>query len=106
MQDPQSMSPGSVMPSYTWLYENKIDTAITPAKIRAMTTLGVPYAKGYDLEANADLMTQAKKIQAGLKAEKLDIPANAEIVALIAYLQRIGTDIKSAPKPTIAALTN
>ena len=106
MQDPQSMSPGSVMPSYTWLYENKIDTAITPAKIRAMTTLGVPYAKGYDLEANADLMTQAKKIQAGLKAENLDIPANAEIVALIAYLQRIGTDIKSAPKPTIAALTN
>jgi cytochrome c oxidase cbb3-type subunit I/II len=106
MQDPQSMSPGSVMPSYIWLYENKIDTAITPAKIRAMTTLGVPYAKGYDQQANADLMTQAKKIQAGLKAEKLEIPANAEIVALIAYLQRIGTDIKSAPKPTIAALTN
>jgi len=106
MQDPQSMSPGSIMPSYTWLYENKIDTAITPAKIRAMTTLGVPYAKGYDQQANADLMTQAKKIQAGLKAEKLEIPANAEIVALIAYLQRIGTDIKSAPKPTVAALTN
>jgi cytochrome c oxidase cbb3-type subunit I/II len=106
MQDPQSMSPGSIMPSYIWLYENKIDTAITPAKIRAMTTLGVPYAKGYDQQANADLMTQAKKIQAGLKVEKLDIPANAEIVALIAYLQRVGTDIKSAPKPTVAALTN
>lgn len=106
MMDPQSMSPGSIMPSYTWLYENKIDTAITPAKIRAMTTLGVPYAKGYDQQANADLMAQATKIQQGLKAEKLETAANAEIVALIAYLQRIGTDIKSAPKPTVAALTN
>jgi cytochrome c oxidase cbb3-type subunit I/II len=106
MQDPQSMSPGSIMPSYTWLYENKIDTAITPAKIRAMTTLGVPYAKGYDLQANADLIAQAKKIQTGLKAEKLEAGANTEILALIAYLQRVGTDIKNAPKPTVAALTN
>jgi cytochrome c oxidase cbb3-type subunit I/II len=106
MQDPQSMSPGSIMPSYTWLYENKIDTAITPAKIRAMTTLGVPYEKGYDLQANADLITQANKIQTGLKAEKLEAGANTEILALIAYLQRVGTDIKNAPKPTVAALTN
>ncbi|MEI8074516.1 MAG: cytochrome-c oxidase, cbb3-type subunit I [Bacteroidota bacterium] len=106
MQDPQSMSPGSVMPSYTWLYENKIDTAITPAKIRAMTTLGVPYAKGYDLQANADLFEQAKRIQTGLKLEKLEAGTNTEILALIAYLQRVGTDIKNAPKPTVAALTN
>jgi cytochrome c oxidase cbb3-type subunit I/II len=106
MQDPQSMSPGSIMPSYTWLYENKIDTAITPAKIRAMTTLGVPYEKGYDLKANADLMEQAKKIQTGLKVEKLVAGTNTEILALIAYLQRVGTDIKNAPKPTVAALTN
>ncbi len=94
MLEPQSMSPGSIMPSYTWLFENKIDTAITPAKIRAMQTLGVPYAKGFDQEANANLMAQANKIQAGLKVEKLDVAADAEIVALIAYLQRMGTDIK------------
>ena len=96
MLEPQSMSPGSIMPSYTWLFENKIDTAITPAKIRAMQTLGVPYAKGFDQEANANLMAQANKIQAGLKVEKLDVAADAEIVALIAYLQRMGTDIKGA----------
>jgi cytochrome c oxidase cbb3-type subunit I/II len=71
-----------------------------------MTTLGVPYAKGYDLQANADLIAQAKKIQTGLKAEKLEAGANTEILALIAYLQRVGTDIKNAPKPTVAALTN
>ena len=106
MQDPQSMSPGSIMPSYTWLYENKIDTAITPAKIRAMTTLGVPYSKGYDLQANADLFEQAKKIQTGLKAEKLEAGTNTEILALIAYLQRVGADIKNVSKPTVDALTN
>ena len=103
MLEPQSMSPGSIMPSYTWLFENNIDTAITPAKIRAMQTLGVPYAKGFDQEANANLMAQANKIQAGLKVEKLEVPADAEIIALIAYLQRMGTDIKGAkalPTPT------
>jgi cbb3-type cytochrome oxidase cytochrome c subunit len=36
----------------------------------------------------------------------LEAGANTEIIALIAYLQRIGTDIKNAPKPTVAALTN
>jgi len=96
MLEPQSMSPGSIMPSYTWLFENKIDTAITPAKIRAMQTLGVPYATGFDLIANTNLMAQAYKIQAGLKLAKLDVAADAEIIALIAYLQRVGTDIKGA----------
>lgn len=102
MLEPQSMSPGSIMPSYPWLFENKIDTALTPAKIRAMQTLGVPYPAGFDKVANADLMQQANFIRINLKIEKLITPANAEIVALIAYLQRVGTDIKSAAKPATA----
>ena len=102
MWDPRSMSPGSVMPNYTWLFDNKIDTAITPAKIRAMQTLGVPYPEGYDKKANADLAEQAKTIQANLKKDKLDTPADREIVALIAYLQRVGTDIKGQQKTAAA----
>ncbi len=98
MLEPQSMSPGSIMPSYTWLFDNPLDTAITPAKIRAMQTLGVPYEKGYDQLANADLMQQATTIANGLKKEKLNVAPNMEIVALIAYLQRIGTDIKAEKK--------
>ena len=94
MLDPRSMSPGSIMPAYPWLYDNILDTAITPAKIRAMQTLGVPYPVGYDQIANADLMKQAKQIKEGLKKDKMETPAAAEIVALIAYLQRVGTDIK------------
>ncbi|QEC70070.1 cytochrome-c oxidase, cbb3-type subunit I [Panacibacter ginsenosidivorans] len=98
MFDPRSMSPGSIMPSYPWLMDNKLDTGSTPAKIRAMQTLGVPYAPGYDLQANTDLIAQANKIKADLKKDKLNAPANSEIIALIAYLQRVGTDIKAESK--------
>ncbi|MFM6969005.1 MAG: cytochrome-c oxidase, cbb3-type subunit I [Sediminibacterium sp.] len=98
MLEPQSMSPGSIMPSYPWLLDDEIDTAITPAKIRAMQTLGVPYPSGYDQIANKDLMQQAAKIAKSLQAEKIETDSNKEIIALIAYLQRVGTDIKMMPQ--------
>jgi cytochrome c oxidase cbb3-type subunit I/II len=100
MYDPRSMSPGSIMPQYTWLLDNSLDTSNTAAKIRAMQTLGVPYPKGYDQIANSDLMKQADSIANNLKKDKIETPANVEIVALIAYLQRVGRDIKSEPKQT------
>jgi cytochrome c oxidase cbb3-type subunit I/II len=95
MIDPRTMSPGSIMPPYEFLSENNLDTASTPAKIRAMITLGVPYPAGYDQQANADLMQQANAIAADLKASGAGIESNKELVALIAYLQRLGTDIKA-----------
>ena len=98
MLEPQSMSPGSIMPSYPWLLDDVIDTAITPAKIRAMQTLGVPYPSGYDQIANKDLMQQADKIAKSLQAEKIETDSDKEIIALIAYLQRVGTDIKMMPQ--------
>lgn len=103
MYEPSSMSPGSIMPSYTWLFENEIDTAITPAKIRAMQTLGVPYEEGYDAKANADLVAQAEKVKGNLAKDNIQVKSNKEIVALIAYLQRIGTDIKLEQKTTASA---
>jgi cytochrome c oxidase cbb3-type subunit I/II len=97
MLDPRIMSPGSIMPGYPWLLDDKIDTASTPGKIRAMQKMGVPYPEGFDKEANAALMNQARLIKHSLKADKIETPANAEIVALIAYLQRLGKDIKTQP---------
>ncbi len=94
MLEPQSMSPGSIMPSYPWLLDDAIDTATTAARIRAMQTLGVPYENGYDKIANKELMAQAEKISKNLKADKIETAASKEIIALIAYLQRIGVDIK------------
>ncbi len=59
-----------------------------------MRNMGVPYPNGYEEKANDDLMKQAEKITANLKTDKIEIPATREIIALIAYLQRLGTDIK------------
>jgi cytochrome c oxidase cbb3-type subunit I/II len=99
MYDPRIVSPGSLMPRYLWLRKNDLDTASTPAKIRAMQTLGVPYPEGYDQLANRDLMHQADSIVNNLKKDDIKSEPNKEIIALIAYLQRIGRDIKLAPKP-------
>ncbi|MCJ0743742.1 cytochrome-c oxidase, cbb3-type subunit I [Pedobacter montanisoli] len=94
MLDPTSMSPGSIMPSYPWLIEQKLDTTSTAAKIRAMKTLGVPYKEGFDKIANLKLTEQAEEIAADLKQNNINVKSDREIVALIAYLQRLGTDIK------------
>lgn len=59
-----------------------------------MQTLGVPYPAGYDVIANADLMKQADAISADLAKDGIKVMSNKEIVAVIAYLQRLGTDIK------------
>jgi cytochrome c oxidase cbb3-type subunit I/II len=98
MLDPRIMSPGSIMPSYPWLFDNEVDTSLTSAKIRAMQQLGVPYAKGYDKEANKDYLGQATAIQQNLAKDKLGAKKTSEIIALIAYLQRVGTDIKGEQK--------
>ena len=97
MYEPTSISPGSIMPRYPWLFENDLDIDITEAKIKAMQTLGVPYEKGYEKIANQDLMKQAEEIVADLKKENIKAMPQKEIIALIAYLQRLGTDISAEP---------
>ena len=95
MMDPTSMSPGSIMPQYPWLFEDKVDKSLTPAMINVMRKLGVPYAAGYEMKAIADMDKQAKEITASLQKDKLPVQSDREIVALIAYLQRMGKDIKT-----------
>jgi len=92
--DPASMSPGSIMPPYPWLIEQKLDISTTASKINAMRSLGVPYSPGYEQQANQDLEKQAMQITAELKQNNIRIKSDREIVAIIAYLQRLGTDIK------------
>jgi cytochrome c oxidase cbb3-type subunit 2 len=92
LMDPRETSPGSNMPAYTWLKEGKIDEQLVTKKLEAMRTLGVPYTD-QDL-ANAELNQhrQANTIVAELKAAKINVEWNSEIVALIAYLRRLGID--------------
>ncbi|MNU14785.1 hypothetical protein D3C71_29040 [compost metagenome] len=94
MLEPEMMTAGSIMPAYPWLFTDRIDKTKTPDMINAMTRLGVPYPKGYDAIANDDLEKQAMQIKESLAKDKIKVQTTDEIVALIAYLQRMGTDIK------------
>ena len=94
MQDPRQMSPGSLMPKYPWLIEQQLDTEIISTKINAMRSLGVPYEEGYEDVALNDLQLQAQEIADDLLESGIIVEPDREIVALIAYLQRLGTDIK------------
>jgi len=100
MMNPRIIEKQSIMPSYPWLLDSKLDISSTPAKIRVMQKLGVPYPEGFDQEAVADLKTQADEIAGRLntemESEGIEVSSDTEIIALIAYLQRLGTDINAA----------
>lgn len=111
--DPQSINEGSIMPSYKWLINNKLDTSNTVSKMEAMTALGVPYTQKEINRAQQWMKEQATQIEKNLysdpdfaktyEADKQYANENGapfiemrnrEVVAMIAYLQRLGTDIK------------
>ena len=110
MYDPQSTSSGSIMPAYKWLITTELDKSNTETKMRAMVNLGVPYSDEEIANAQQHMAEQGEKIEKNLyadpdfvesyEADKQSSGAdfiemrNREIVAVIAYLQRLGTDIK------------
>lgn len=94
MVDPTSMSPGSLMPAYDWMSTSIMDHSSVPDKISTLRSLGVPYPEGYEDQAQVDLQAQADGIVKNLKSAGIEVVPDSEIVALIAYLQRLGTDIK------------
>lgn len=115
MYDPQSTSPGSIMPAYPWLIYNRLDTSMTLKKMDVMIQLGVPYSESDMATAYEHLKAQAKQISGNIledpqfaeayqqEKEQLSgdeeafIPLeDREIVALIAYMQRLGVDLSTA----------
>jgi cytochrome c oxidase cbb3-type subunit I/II len=105
LDDPRSTSPGSIMPRYSWLLTQTLDTTSLPARISALRRVGVPYPPGYESKALDDLNKQADKVVTDLKSGQVKAQPDREIIAVIAYLQRLGTDIKLAPKPVADAAT-
>lgn len=95
--DPQKMNEASIMPAYPWLAKKEIDIKSTPGKIRAMKLLGVPYPDKYEQQAIADLKAQADSIAKDLATAGIQTDSNREIIALIAYMQRLGVDITNKP---------
>jgi cytochrome c oxidase cbb3-type subunit I/II len=94
MLSPDAVSTGSIMPPYPWLFDQTIDPRLTAGKINALRKVGVPYPDNYEDIANEDMNRQATEITANLKTDGIETMKEAEIVALIAYLQRLGKDIK------------
>jgi len=94
MENPRSMSPNSIMPNYSWLIENKLDYSTLESKITVLRKLGVPYPTNYENVAKNELENQAKEIALDLQKNGIAVDGTEEIIALIAYLQRLGTDIK------------
>ncbi|GAA4291758.1 cytochrome-c oxidase, cbb3-type subunit I [Aestuariibaculum suncheonense] len=110
LYDPQSTSSGSIMPAYQWLVKNELDKSKTEDKMRAMVSLGVPYSDDEITNAQQHMLDQGTQIEQNLYTDpdfaetyEVDKKAggadfvemrNREIVAVIAYLQRLGTDIK------------
>ena len=88
------------MPPYPWLLTQKLETNSLPARIRALRKVGVPYPEGYEQLALSELNAQASKIADGLKGSSIKTGPEKEIIAVIAYLQRLGTDIKVPPQVT------
>ncbi len=95
MLDPREIVPGSIMPAYPWLFKDKTDFDIIPKKLAVMKLLGVPYTED-DVRFAAD---QARD-EAKIIADKLAVEGGAtrmedkDIIALIAYLQRLGADFR------------
>jgi len=111
MEDPRSTSPGSIMPPYPWLLTQRLDTNALPARIAALRRVGVPYPPGFEHgDAQKQLEAQAATIIESLRQGSItNAPADREIIGLIAYLQRLGTDAKTAlatPIPAIALNPN
>lgn len=94
MEDPRSTSPNSIMPSYPHMLTDPLNLNSTQAKMRGLRKIGVPYSDTEIDNAIADAQAQAETIAASVR--EAGGPENIQdrsIVALVAYLQRLGTDI-------------
>jgi len=95
MRDPRSTSPGSVMPSYPWLLTATVDPDDIQASVRALKKSGVPYSDADVEGVPSSLTEQAQGIVTSLSGSNLQTTGDKEIVALIAYLQRLGREGKA-----------
>lgn len=91
MRNPSEVVQGSIMPTYSWMFRNKIHYDVLPKKLRVMQSLGVPYEKVEITYAIEDAKNDAAKIAQGLASDGAEVKADTEILALIAYLQKLGT---------------
>ncbi len=97
MMDPRSTSVGSIMPRYPWLFVQKTDVAALKSKLDVLRTLDVPYPTWTAAQIAANVEAQERRIAADLRAQQRLVSPDTEIVALIAYIQKLGTSVPVHP---------
>ena len=101
--DPREVTAGSIMPRYGWLFDKKIDYSTLSKKLAVMQKLGVPYTSEEISGSVKDAQAQATKIAAELAESGVPQKiVEMEVVALIAYIQRLGIDYTTMPEPESA----
>ncbi len=96
MNDPRKVTPGSVMPAYPWLIDWKVDPADVQASLTALSRVGVPYTQEDIDGAPAHMQQQGTAIAESMKSANIEASWDDEIIALTAYLQRLGVDGRPA----------
>lgn len=114
MYNPRSTSAGSIMPRYPWLISNDLDRTQMVDKIVYMKKMyDIPYTKAQIDSAETWADNQAATIVKEIFSEANDLKQayskrpkgeleKKEIIALISYLQRLGTDIKTTEIKTVS----
>jgi cytochrome c oxidase cbb3-type subunit I/II len=92
LTDPRATTPGSNMPAYAWLNDGKLDTRLSGKRLALMQKLGVPYSNAEIDAAEAALRAQAEAVSIDLQQSGITARWDSEMVALIAYLQRLGRE--------------
>ena len=99
LNEPGAVVQNSIMPRYSHLHATALDFDGIQAKIDAMAMLGVPYGEALtsaSAMARAQASTMAEGIRAGGGPEGL---GDREVIALVAYMQRLGRDIRTPAAP-------
>ena len=95
--NPRELEPDSIMPAYPWLKEQSVDRSQLFGRISALRTLGVPYRAEASTPAaiQNDYDAQAKEIVKALADKGIVVPADSEMVALLAYLRCLGLNVET-----------
>ena len=104
MIDPRSVTWGSNMPPYAHLAEERIDLDDTAGKMRAMRAVGVPYETDEIHAAAVAALADGQAIAGELaKTGGVEVAPDSKLVALIAYLQRLGQPTSPSLAPPAGA---
>ena len=105
-EDPASVTQGSIMPRYAWMLEDDTDYSVIQKRVDVMAMLGVPYGEALK---RAEAMAREQAEQIGREIAEQGGPPNLahkKVVAMTAYMQRLGKDIQGVPEAPQAPAPN